>query len=120
MQIVQIVKRFGPVGGMEEYVFLLSTELSKLGYEVIVLCETSFTTDATGVSVVEVGACGKPHWLAHYRFSKKVSKWLRENDSPQRIIHSHERQVCHNITTFHTTPFGHGRGAREHIHAPTA
>ena len=111
MQIVQIVKRFGPVGGMEEYVFWLSTELSKLGYEVFVICETSFATDATGVSVVEVGVCGKPHWLAHYRFSEKVSKWLRENDSPQRIIHSHERQVCHNITTFHTTPFGHGRGS---------
>lgn len=109
MQIVQIVKRFGPVGGMEEYVFQLSKELIKLGYEVIVLCEKSFADDATGVSVFEVGFCGKPHWFAHYRFSEKVSKWLRENDSSQRIIHSHERQVCHNITTFHTTPFGHGR-----------
>ena len=111
MQIVQIVKRFGPVGGMEEYVFRLSTELSKLGNEVFVICETSFATFTNGVSVIEVGFCGKPHWLAHYRFSEKVSKWLKENNSPRRIIHSHERQVCHNITTFHTTPFGHGRGS---------
>ena len=111
MQVVQIVRRFGPVGGMEEYVFQLSKELSNLGCEVTVLCEKSFATDVTGISVVKVGVCGKPHWLAHYRFSNKVSKWLRENDSPQRIIHSHERQVCHNITSFHTTPFGHGRGS---------
>ena len=111
MQIVQIVKRFGLVGGMEEYVFRLSAELSKLGYDIVVICEKSFATDPTGVSVVEVGICGKPHWFAHYRFSGKVSEWLKENHSPQRIVHSHERQVCHNITTFHTTPFGHGRGS---------
>jgi len=111
MQIVQIVKRFGLVGGMEEYVFRLSAELSKLGYDIVVICEKSFASYPTGVSVVEVGICGKPHWFAHYRFSRKVSDWLKENHSPQRIVHSHERQVCHNITTVHTTPFGHGRGS---------
>ncbi len=111
MQIVQIVKRYGPVGGMEEYAYQLSIELSKMGHEVVVICEKSYVAPSMGVSVVEIGFHRKPNWLAHYRFSRKVSKWLVENDSPQRIVHSHERQVCHNITTFHTTPFGHGRGA---------
>ena len=110
MQVVQIVKRFGPVGGMEEYVFQLSIELSKLGIEVIVLCEKSFFEDSSDIKVVELGETIKPRWFSHYQFSKKVTWWLAENPNEERIVHSHERQSSHHITTFHTTPFCHGRG----------
>ncbi len=110
MQVVQIVKRFGPVGGMEQYVFQLSIELSKLGIEVIVLCEKSFSEDFSDVKVIELCETTRPHWFSHYQFSQKVSKWLAETPNKTRVVHSHERQSSHHITTFHTTPFGHGRG----------
>ena len=38
-QIVQVVKRFGLCGGMEEYVFQLSKELKSAGLNILVLCE---------------------------------------------------------------------------------
>ena len=38
-QIVQVVKRFGLCGGMEEYVFQLSKELKSTGLNILVLCE---------------------------------------------------------------------------------
>ncbi len=110
MQVIQIVKKFGPVGGMEEYVFQLSIELSKLGIEVIVLCEKSFSRDSPSIKVIELGETIKPRWFSHYQFSQKVSNWLAENPHKTRIIHSHERQSSHHVSTFHTIPFGHGRG----------
>lgn len=94
---------------MEEYVFRLSTELSKLGCEVIVLCEKSFINDSSTVQVFELGESSRCRWFSHYNFSRKVSRWLAGNPSNKRVIHSHERQLDHNVTTFHTTPFGHGR-----------
>ena len=95
---------------MEEYVFQLSIELSKLGIEVIVLCEKSFFEDSSDVKVIELGETIKPRWFSHYQFSQKVRKWLAENPNKTRIVHSHERQSNHHVSTFHTTPFGHGRG----------
>ena len=108
MQVIQIVKRYGLVGGMEEYVFQLSSELSKQGVEVVVLCEKSFSKDSS-VKVIELGRSIKPRWFSHYQFSQKANKWLAENPSKTRIIHSHERQSSHHVTTFHTTPFGYDR-----------
>jgi len=105
MQVVQIVKKYGPVGGMEEYVYQLAKELPKLGIEVIVLCEKSSVPSTADVKIHEFGTHRKPHWISHYRFSNKVNHWLSENRRSFSIIHSHERQCLHNITTFHTTPY---------------
>ena len=69
MQVIQIVKRYGLVGGMEEYVFQLSSELSKQGVEVVVLCEKSFSKDSS-VKVIELGRSIKPRWFSHYQFSQ--------------------------------------------------
>ena len=109
MQIIQIVKRFGLVGGMEEYVFRLAAELVKFNYQVIILCEQSYSLSVSGVKVVELGQCAKPRWMAHYEFSRKVSRWISENPCDDCIIHSHERQSVHHVTTFHTTPFNMGK-----------
>ena len=38
-RIIQIVRRFGPVGGMEEYAWQLTCALAKTGHPVEVLCE---------------------------------------------------------------------------------
>ena len=109
MKIVQIVKNYGPVGGMEEYVFNLSKELAAQKIEVTVLCERQITKPPRSIRVVTLGKHRKPHWISHFRFSAKVDRWLREHPDGNRIIHSHERQNSHHLTTFHTTPFGAGK-----------
>ena len=109
MQIVQVVKKFGPVGGMEEYAYRLSIELTQLGIEVVVLCEKSFCKNFPEAEVVELGYNLKPNWFAHYKFSQGVNSWLAQNPCNKRIVHSHERQSMHHVTTFHTTPFNQGK-----------
>lgn len=104
MQVVQVVKKFGLVGGMEEYAYRLSIELSQLGIEIVVLCEKSFSKNSTKAKVIELGENSKPNWFAHYKFSQGVNKWLAQHPCNKRIIHSHERQSLHHVTTFHTTP----------------
>ena len=109
MQVVQIVKKYGPFGGMEEYVYQLAKELSKLGFQVIVLCEKSSVPSSADVRIHAFGTHRKPHWISHYRFSNKVNHWLSANLNGPRVVHSHERQCLHNITTFHTTPYKLGK-----------
>jgi len=79
MQIVQIVKRFGLVGGMEEYVFRIVTEFAKLDFQVIVLCEQNCSLPIENVSIYEFGRFEKPRWFAHYKFSQRVNRWLAQN-----------------------------------------
>ena len=109
MKVIQIVRKFGPFGGMEEYVYKLSHDLVKQGVQVLVLCEEASNKAQTGIRTVEMGITGKPDWISHFRFSKKVRQWLVENPDKDRIVHSHERQSCHHLTTFHTTPFNFER-----------
>ncbi len=109
MKVIQVVKNYGPIGGMEEYVFNLSKELAARETEVTVLCEKQITKSPRGIRVVELGKHRKPHWISHFRFSAAVDRWLREHPDENRITHSHERQNSHNLTTFHTTPFGAGK-----------
>ena len=109
MNVVQIVKKFGPVGGMEEYAYRLTQELFKLGCNVTVLCEKNCATALNGIDIIELGEHSKPHWLSHYRFSAKVNHWLTRSPLANRIVHSHERQSMHHVSTFHTTPFNLGK-----------
>ncbi|MBT5381011.1 MAG: glycosyltransferase family 4 protein [Opitutae bacterium] len=115
MNVVQIVKNYGPIGGMEEYVFRLCMELAAKGTEVTVLCQANHVKAPGNVEVVELGIHRKPHWVSHFRFSSKVNNWLRNHPSKKRIVHSHERQNSHQLTTFHTTPFGTGK-RRKFLH----
>jgi len=105
--IVQICRRFGPVGGMERYVWALSHELAKLGHQVHVLCEVNLCKEPLAdVHIHELAQVRpKPRWLAHIRFSKHVQQWLAQHQTPNMIIHSHERTADHQITTFHGPPF---------------
>lgn len=105
--ILQICRRFGPVGGMERYVWEITRELAAMGHLVHVLCEVNLCTEAlSGVHIHELGTVRpKPRWLAHIRFSRHVHQWLEKNRTPEMIIHSHERTADHQITTFHGPPF---------------
>ncbi len=106
MNIIQVVKRYGPVGGMERYVWELTLELQKLGHQVTVLCEHCHTEKPAGINVIELGETAKrPRWLSQVRFSRRVTRWVRENPCADRIIHSHERLGIHDVTTFHGPPF---------------
>ncbi len=106
MNIIQVVKRYGPVGGMERYVWELTIELQKLGHEVTVLCERCHVEKPSGIIVVELGETAKrPRWLSQVRFSHRVARWVKKNPFTDRVIHSHERLGVHDVTTFHGPPF---------------
>lgn len=106
MEVIQVVKHFGLCGGMEEYVFRLSHELCKLGFHVTVLCEIQLTKEEDGIKVIPLGkSFKKPRWLSHILFSRKVSSWVLQNKMGNKVIHSHERISCHNVTTIHSTLF---------------
>jgi len=110
-QVVQVVKRFGLCGGMEEYVFRLAESLNSLGYNVLVLCEEKVNLPAScELEVVQLGiSTRKPRWYSHFKFSQKVKHWLCTKAPENYLLHSHERISGHHITTIHSTLFNFPR-----------
>ena len=109
MKIVQLVKRFGPVGGMEEYVWRLTRALSGCGIAVTVVCEESGQNSVEGVNVVTLGVGQKkPRWRSHMNFARKVKSWQDSEGSSDTVLHSHELIPNADIFTFHSTPHGQG------------
>ena len=106
LKLLHVVRRYGPVGGMERYVWELTRELRDLGHEVEVLCEVCLIERPYGIAVHELGTIApRPRWLSLLRFGKRVERWLEANPHPGWLIHSHERLSNHHITTFHGPPF---------------
>lgn len=107
LHILHVSRRYGPVGGMEGYVWHISGEMAAMGHQVEVLCESLMAPEPPeGVRVHQLGRiAAKPRWLSHMRFSRRAHRWLGENPDAHRIIHSHERTADHQITTFHGPPF---------------
>jgi UDP-glucose:(heptosyl)LPS alpha-1,3-glucosyltransferase len=104
--LIHVVRRYGPVGGMERYVWELTRQLQQLGYSVTVVCERCHVEKPDGMKVVELGEVAlRPRWLASLRFGKRVAAWLATNPHADSVIHSHERLSSHHITTFHGPPF---------------
>ncbi|MCW5575115.1 MAG: glycosyltransferase family 4 protein [Burkholderiales bacterium] len=103
---LQIVRRYGPVGGMERYVWELAGALAAAGHPVTVLCERNHGGERPGITVHELGEIAqRPRWLSLLRFSRRVARWLRAHPQPGALIHSHERVGVHQLTTFHGPPF---------------
>ncbi len=106
LRILQVVRRYGPVGGMERYVWELTRELQQLGHQVTVVCERCHTEKPHGIEVHELGEIAKrPRWLSQLRFSGHVTAWLQAHPHLGWMIHSHERLGVHQVTTFHGPPF---------------
>lgn len=106
LKLLHVVRRYGPVGGMERYVWELTRELRDLGHQVEVLCETCHTEVPRDIVVHELGAVAqRPRWLALLRFGRRVARWLEANPHPGWLVHSHERLDVHDVTTFHGPPF---------------
>lgn len=106
LQVIHLVRRWGPVGGMENYVWNICNELDALGVKVSIICEENHSKFNEKIKVVELGKpFYKPRWLAYLLFSIKAYSQIKKY--PKAIIHSHERCLQHDITTFHTEPFFH-------------
>ena len=106
MKLLHVVRRYGPVGGMERYVWELTRELAALGHQVVVVCERCHVDKPENIVVHELGEIApRPRWLALLRFGQRVARWLKQNPQPDSLIHSHERLRSHHLTTFHGPPF---------------
>jgi len=110
-KVIQVVRRFGKVGGMERYVWELSHALANQDLKVHILCED--VLDEAIHQNIKIHCLSsvykKPRWLAMLRFSRNVTKWFKHNTLSNCIIHSHERTSIHHVTTFHGPPFAHIR-----------
>lgn len=104
--IVQIVKRFGPVGGMESYVWRLTHGLSERGLSVAVVCEQVIGDVSADIDIIQVEKSQeKPRWKSMLLFRARVDSTLKDRFKGQKIIvHSHERSLSHQVTTFHGPP----------------
>ncbi|ATX82051.1 UDP-glucose:(heptosyl)LPS alpha-1,3-glucosyltransferase [Mariprofundus ferrinatatus] len=106
MKVLHIVRQYGPVGGMERYVWEVSRAQAELGMEVNVLCEEVHGNGHENINVFQLGkGLRKPRWLAALLFSRRVTRWIRKHPQKGTIIHSHETTAVHHITTFHGPPF---------------
>lgn len=107
LQLLHVVRRYGPVGGMERYVWELTLQLHKLGHQVTVICERCHAEKPEGITVIELGEIvQRPRWLAAIRFDRRLVHWLVAHPQPDNsLIHSHERISSHDLTTFHSPPF---------------
>ena len=107
MRIVQIVRRFGPVGGMETYAWQLTRALATNGRAVHVVCETEESEALPNVTVEALGDTNPfPHWRYHLQFSQRVAKYWQQHFQPGDIWHSHEFVTCAEVGTFHSTVHG--------------
>lgn len=109
-RIVQIVRRFGPVGGMETYVWRLTHSLSERGLLISVICEEVKGEVSPRIDVIQVEkSAEKPRWKSMLLFRGRVDVLLKEHFQGQKIIiHSHERSLAHHVTTFHGPPINAG------------
>ena len=108
--LVHIVKRFGPVGGMETYVWRLTHGLSERGANVSIICEQVMGEVSSEIEVVRVEESPeKPRWKSMLVFRERVDKLLKDRFHGQGVIvHSHERSISHHVTTFHGPPISSG------------
>lgn len=104
--VVHIVKRLGRVGGMEAYVWHLVHGLAQSGIQVFVVCEEVCESPGDDIRVFKVEASPeRPRWKSMMTFRGRVKQLIENEFSGQSIIiHSHERSICHQVTTFHGPP----------------
>ncbi|MGS2717399.1 glycosyltransferase family 4 protein [Eionea flava] len=110
---IHIVRRFGTVGGMENYVFQLAKALLRRGQSVTIVCETNECEDTDAwceyenFRIIALGnRFSKPRWLAQWCFSRRVLAHARLYSVSGSVVwHSHERTSIHHVTTFHGPPF---------------
>ncbi len=114
---LHFVRRYGPVGGMELYVWELTHALAAQGHPVHILCEEYEPPNGAdcdpAITVTAIGRSRwrKPRWLGLVDFDRRASSWLAGFDTRGWVLHSHERTRSHHVTTFHG-PSIHSRRRR--------
>jgi UDP-glucose:(heptosyl)LPS alpha-1,3-glucosyltransferase len=106
IRIAYIVRPFGPVGGMERYVFETAREMVKRGHTVSALCRSVDEASVAGSGVEVIKLSPKPAkrgWHDRYVFRDAVTEFFADPANRQRfdIIHSHENTVEQDVTTEH-------------------
>lgn len=104
--VLHIVRRFGCVGGMENYVWNLTHQLSLLGTTVYVICEECFGDPDPKIRVTKVPKIRAEHrWQSMLSFRASVNQQIKSTSMfDSAIIHSHERSINHHVTTIHGPP----------------
>ena len=104
--VIHIVKRFGRVGGMESYVWHLTHGLADRGVEIVIVCERVCELPAESMRIIQVEASPeRPRWKSMIVFRHRVEQRIRREFRGQSVlIHSHERSLSHQVTTFHGPP----------------
>ena len=95
---------------MERYVWELTHGLMMHGCKVAVICEEVFGHPDRRIRVekIEKKVSPKPRWKAMIRFREEVDYLISQKfDYEKIIVHSHERSINHQVTTFHGPPFSH-------------
>ena len=106
MHIVHVVKRLGRVGGMESYVWHLVHGLVDRGVIISVVCEQVIESPRKAINVIEIEPFPeRPRWRAMIKFRQRADEAIKTVFRGQAIVvHSHERMVGHQVTTFHGPP----------------
>jgi UDP-glucose:(heptosyl)LPS alpha-1,3-glucosyltransferase len=106
LRILYIVRPFGPLGGMERYVFETAREMVKRGHHVSALCRSvdEASVPGSGVEVIKLNPkTAKRGWHDRYVFRDAVTEFFRDPANRRRfdIVHSHENTIEQDVTTEH-------------------
>ena len=85
----------------------LAHGLSERGYSVSIICEQVMAEVSREIDVIQVEKCigRKRRWKSMLIFRERVDAVLQDRFRSQDIIiHSHERSISHQVTTFHGPP----------------
>ena len=104
--IVHVVRRYGRVGGMENYVWNLTHGLARSGIKIAVICEEVFDEPLGHIEVcLTEKTLHKRRWRAMLGFRASVQIEIESRFRGREfIVHSHERSINHQVTTFHGPP----------------
>lgn len=112
MELVQVVRRFCPFGGMEGYVWQLAHHLVDQNFSVRIVCEQCESGASPNIQIDRLPEHRRgPRWYALSRFSNEVWNWRRRAKRRRMLVHAHEFIECADMLTFHTTVHGWGEAA---------
>jgi len=103
---MHIVRTFGPVGGMERYVYETVRALAGRGHQVTVMCrsaqETGGDTPAVGRIILNTPPASRG-WQDRLHFARAVSSTFAASSHSRDydIIHSHENTTVQDVSTEH-------------------
>lgn len=106
LRVLYLVRTFGPVGGMERYVFETARQMVARGHRVCALARFADATLAAdiGVQVRLVDQTTSPRgWKDRYLFRDEVTRHFAAPGERESwdIVHSHENTIEQDVSTEH-------------------